>query len=81
MPVKPEANEEYADDSDESYYQDSRANEEFLDNDDFFGTDSFLDDGELDEFREGFDDDELNPYSDDDLTGGKNDRSGYIPRH
>ena len=68
--------------ADEHDYQENDAKEEFLDNDDFLGTDSLLDDGDLDEFREDFDDDELNPYySDDDLNDSKNDRSGYIPRH
>jgi hypothetical protein len=80
-PAQPEEDEEFADyESDESY-QENYDNEEFLESDDFLGTDSFLDDGELDELREDFDDEELNPYSDDDLTDGKNDRSGYIPRH
>ena len=78
---QPEAVEEFADYESDENYQDNYDNGEFLENDDFLGTDSFLDDGELDELREDFDDGELNPYTDDDLTDGKNDRSGYIPRH
>ena len=77
---QPEPEEDYSD-YDDHFEQDYQTNEEFLDGDDFLGTDSFLDDGELDEFREDFGDEELNPYSDEDLTDGKNDRSGYIPRH
>lgn len=81
-PARSEADEEYADyEPDEYYDQEDQADGEFLENDDFLESDSFLNDGELDEFREDFDDEDLNPYSDDDLTDGKNDRSGYIPRH
>ena len=77
---QPESDEDYSD-YDDHFEEDYQTNEEFLDGDDFLGADSFLDDGELDEFREDFGDEDLNPYSNDDLTDGKNDKSGYIPRH
>ena len=73
--------------SEEPYYEEEdypeeESDEEYLEEDDFLGTGSLLDDGELDEFRADFDDEEFNPYdNEDDLTDGKNDKSGYIPRH
>ena len=66
----------------EEDYSEEEPDEEYLEEDDFLGTGSLLDDGELDEFGADFDDEDFNPYdNEDDLTDGKNDRSGYIPRH